>query len=313
MGAKLVKLLASFVPKKKLGKKLGILVLSIAFGLIFLLVLPVVVMKSLGNISGDSAKPSINTAQLTESNIKAHMSDSNREKVERMERDGQAIETKMNELGIKEQTVKAQLIYMTEADKLIDLDADAYCNLFKYATNDKSLLDSLNQNYGLSIDYEEFMHVYTLTMNAHINEYMFSDTETKNAADLAAWADNAFISGWKYKKDCYGEKDKEDLVRCADGAGLIEGYLRYDPDNKKFGEKAVVGYTIRGDASAKPEVKGIGLFSEDNLGVYIGNDQVVYASKDKGCVIKESFSEGHWTKWITYDGVKYPSEIQGGR
>ena len=313
MGAKLVKLLASFVPKKKLGKKLGILVLSIAFGLIFLLVLPVVVMKSLGNISGDSAKPSINTAQLTESNIKAHMSDSNRELVERMERDGQAIETKMNELGIKEQTVKAQLIYMTEAEKLADLDADAYCNLFKYATDDKSLLDSLNQNYGLKIDYEEFMHMYTLTMNAHINEYMFSDTDTKNAADLAAWADNACISGWKYKKDCYGEKDKEDLVRCADGAGLIEGYLRYDPDNKKFGEKAVVVYTIRGDVSAKPEVKGIGLYSEDNLGVYIGNDQVVYASKDNGCVIKESFSEGHWTKWITYDGVKYPSEIQGGR
>ena len=313
MAAKIAKILAAFVDKKKLGKKLGILVLSIAFGLIFLLVLPVVVMKSLGNISGDSAKPSINTAQLTESNIKAHMSDSNRELVERMERDGQAIETKMNELGIKEQTVKAQLIYMTEAEKLTDLDADAYCNLFKYATADKSLLDSLNQNFGLNIDYEEFMHVYTLTMNAHINEYMFSDEDTKNAADLAAWADNAFISGWKYKKDCYGEKIKEELVRCADEAGLIEGYLRYDPDNKKFGERAVVGYTIRGDASAKPEVKGIGLYSEDNLGVYIGNDQVVYASKDKGCIAKESVSEGHWTKWITYDGVKYPSEIQGGR
>ena len=298
MGAKLVKLLASLVPKKKLGKKLGILVLSIAFGLIFLLVLPVVVMKSLGNISGDSAKPTINTAQLTESNIKAHMSDSIRELVERMERDGQAIETKMNELGIKEQTVKAQLIYMTEAEKLADLDADAYCNLFKYATDDKSLLDSLNQNYGLSIDYEEFMHVYTLTMNAHINEYMFSDEDTKNAADLAAWADNAYISGWKYRKNCYGEKIKEELVRCADEAGLIEGYLRYDPDNKKFGERSVVAYTIKGDASAKPEVKGIGLYSEDNLGVYIGNDQVVYASKDNGCVIKESVSEGHWTKWF---------------
>ena len=312
MAAKIAKILAAFVDKKKVGKKLGILVLSIAFGLIFLLVLPVVVMKSLGNISGDSAKPSINTAQLTESNIKAHMSDSNRELVERMERDGLAIEEKMKELGIKEQTVKAQLIYMTEAEKLTDLDADAYCNLFKYATDDKSLLDSLNQNFGLQIDYEEFMHVYTLTMNAHINEYMFSDTETKNAADLAAWADNAYISGWKYKKDCYGEKDKEDLVRCADGAGLIEGYLRYDPDNKKFGERAVVAYTIKGDASAKPEVKGIGLFSEDNLGVYIGNDQVVYASKDKGCVIKESFSEGHWTKWCTYDDIRYTSEI-GGR
>ena len=312
MGAKLVKLLASFVPKKKLGKKLGILVLSIAFGLIFLLVLPVVVMKSMGKLSGNSVAPTLDSRYLTESNIKAHMSDSNRELVERMEHDGLAIETKMNELGIKEQTVKAQLIYMTEAEKLTDLDADAYCDLFKYATDDKSLLDSLNQNYGLNIDYEEFMHVYTLTMNAHINEYMFSDEDTKNAADLAAWADNAFISGWKYKKDCYGEKDKEDLVRCADGAGLIEGYLRYDPDNKRFGERSVVAYTIKGDASAKPEVKGIGLYSEDNLGVYIGNDQVVYASKDKGCVIKESFSEGHWTKWCTYDDIRYTSEI-GGR
>jgi len=312
MGAKLVKLLASFVPKKKLGKKLGILVLSIAFGLIFLLVLPVVVMKSLGNISGDSAKPTINTAQLTESNIKAHMSDSNREKVERMEREGQEIETKMNELGIREQTIKAQLIYMTEFDKLTNFDADAFCNLFLYAADDRSLLDSLNQNYGLSIDYEEFMHVYTLTMNSTINEYMFTDADTKNAADLAAWADNAYISGWKYRKDCYGEKIKEELVRCADEAGLIEGYLRYDPDNKKFGEKAVVGYTIKGDVSAKPEVKGIGLYSEDNLGVYIGNDQVVYASKDKGCIVKESVTEGHWTKWCTYDDIRYPSEI-GGR
>ena len=313
MAAKIAKILAAFVDKRKLGKKLGILVLSIAFGLIFLLVLPVVVMKSLGNISGDSAKPSINTAQLTESNIKAHMSDSNRELVERMERDGQAIETKMNELGIKEQTIKAQLIYMTEFDRLTNFDADAFCNLFLYSNDDRSLLDSINQNFGLQIDYEEFMHVYTLTMNSTINEYMFTDADTKNAADLAAWADNAFVSGWKYRKDCYGEKDKEDLVRCADGSGLIEGYLRYNPDNKKFGEHAVVAYTIKGDVSAKPEVKGIGLYSEDNLGVYIGNDQVVYASKNNGCVIKESVSGGNWNKWIIYDGVKYPSEIQGGR
>ena len=239
------------------------------------------------------------------------MSDSNRELVERMERDGLAIEEKMKELGIKEQTVKAQLIYMTEAEKLADLDADAYCNLFKYATDDKSLLDSLNQNYGLSIDYEEFMHVYTLTMNAHINEYMFSDTDTKNAADLAAWADNAYISGWKYRKNCYGEKIKEELVRCADEAGLIEGYLRYDPDNKKFGEKAVVGYTIRGDASAKPEVKGIGLYDGEQFGIYVGNDKVVYASKDKGCIVKESVSGGNWNKWCTYDDIRYPSEIGG--
>ncbi|MCR5480557.1 MAG: hypothetical protein K6F27_11970 [Ruminococcus sp.] len=313
MAAKIAKILAAFVDKRKLGKKLGILVLSIAFGLIFLLVLPVVAMKSLGNLSGNSVAPTIDPAYLTESNIKANMSDSNREKVERMEREGQEIETKLNELGIKEQTIKAQLIYMTEFDRLTNFNADAFCNLFLYSTDDRSLLDSINQNFGLQIDYEEFMHVYTLTMNSTINEYMFTDTDTKNAADLAAWADNAFISGWKYRKNCYGEKIKEELVRCADEAGLIEGYLRYDPDNKKFGEHAVVAYTIKGDASAKPEVKGIGLYDGKQFGIYVGSDKVVYASKDKGCIVKESFSEGHWNKWIIYDGVKYPSEIQGGR
>ena len=194
-----------------------------------------------------------------------------------------------------------------------DICTVIFCNLFLYSNDDRSLLDSINQNFGLQIEYEEFMHVYTLTMNSTINEYMFTDKDTKNAADLAAWADNAYISGWKYRKDCYGEKIKEELVRCADEAGLIEGYLRYDPDNEKFGEKAVVAYTIKGDASAKPEVKGIGLYDGEQFGIYVGNDKVVFASKDKGCIVKESVSEGHWTKWITYDGVKYPSEIQGGR
>ena len=312
MAAKIAKILAAFVDKKKVGKKLGMLVLSIAFGLIFLLVLPVVAMKSMGNLSGNSVAPTLDSRYLTESNIKAHMSDSNRELVERMERDGLAIEEKMKELGIKEQTVKAQLIYTTEVEKLTDFDADAYCNLFKYANDDRSLIDSLNQNFGLEINYEEFMHVYTLTMNAHINEYLFSDEDTKNSSDLAAWADNAYISGWKYRKDCYGEKIKEELVRCADEPGLIEGYLRYDPDNKKFGERAVVGYTIKGDASAKPEVKGIGLYDGEQFGIYVGSDKVVYASKDKGCIVKESVSEGHWTKWCTYDDIRYPIEI-GGR
>ena len=39
MAAKIAKILAAFVDKKKVGKKLGMLVLSIAFGLIFLLML----------------------------------------------------------------------------------------------------------------------------------------------------------------------------------------------------------------------------------------------------------------------------------
>ncbi len=38
-----------------------------------------------------------------------------------------------------------------------------------------------NQNYGLSIDYNEFIRTYTFVMNSTINEYMFTDASTKNA------------------------------------------------------------------------------------------------------------------------------------
>ena len=310
MAAKIAKILAAFVDKRKLGKKLGILVLSIAFGLIFLLVLPVVAMKSLGNLSGNSVAPTIDPAYLTESNIKAHMSDSNREKVERMEREGQEIETKMNELGIREQTIKAQLIYMTEFDRLTNFDADAFCNLFLYAADDRSLLDSINQNYGLAIDYNEFMRTYIFIMNSTINKYMFTDTSTKNAADLAAWAENAYLSEWHYSDNFYGERSGEDRLRCADNVGLIMGYIRYDAENKVFTSDTVdMYYTKQGSIDTIPDVKGVGVYNGSEFGVYVGNGEVVFSSA-MGGVQCQALTDGGWTAWCTFDAITYPQEVQ---
>lgn len=75
---------------------------------------------------------------------------------------------------------------------------------------------------------------YTWIMNATINQYMFADSKSKNAADLAAWAENAYLSGWGYKDGAFGDRDESDRIRYADSAGLILGYLRYDPEQKSF-------------------------------------------------------------------------------
>ncbi len=52
------------------------------------------------------------------------------------------------------------------------------------------------------------MRTYTFVMNMTIDPYMFTDSESKNCTDLAAWAENAYISGWSYYEGCFGEMDK---------------------------------------------------------------------------------------------------------
>lgn len=135
----------------------------------------------------------------------------------------------MDEKGVKVQTIKAQLIYMSYFEDVQNFNAESYANLFANAPNDSDLIAAINSTYSLDIDYDEFIRTYTFVMNSTINAFMFSDTSTKNCADLAAWADNAYISGWGYMNGFIGERSETDRIRYADNAGLVLGYLNYDP------------------------------------------------------------------------------------
>ena len=101
----------------------------------------------------------------------------------------------MDEKGVKVQTIKAQLIYMSYFEDVQNFNAESYANLFVVTPNDSDLIAAINSTYGLDIDYDEFVRTYTFVMNSTINAFMFTDTGTKNCSDLAAWADNAYISG----------------------------------------------------------------------------------------------------------------------
>ncbi len=82
--------------------------------------------------------------------------------------------------------------------------------------DDEILISDINSFYGLEISYEDFMRSYVMVMNATINEYMFTDSGTKNCADLAAWARNAYVSGWGFQENCFGEMDENLRYRCVD-------------------------------------------------------------------------------------------------
>ncbi len=294
--------------EKKRGK-LFVLIGSIVVGFIGLMCLPVAVLSSMGSM--EVGPPEIDKSLFNESAIIAGFDSEQQAKITEIQNSGQAIEDAMTCAGIRSQTIKAQLIYMSYFDEVQNFYAESYADLFANAPNDSDLIAAINSTYGLEIDYDEFVRTYTFVMNSTLNSYMFNDAGSKNCLDLAAWAENAFISGWGYKSGAAGERDEIDRIRYADNAGLVLGYLNYSPTDKAFGsDYSTLVYTEQGGLDTMPEVAGLGLFDGSKHGVYVGNGEVVYSSESVGYVTKEPVSNGSWTSWCTYEGIEYPQEVE---
>ena len=293
--------------EKKRGK-LVTAVLSAAVGLLLLLCAPAVMLSSLGEVGEEAQVPELH---LNAYDIYSSLDSESRQRLDDIRSAGNDIANAMDEKGVKVHTIKAQLIYMSYFDEVQNFYAESYANLFAAAPNDSDLINAINSTYGLEIDYDEFIRTYTWVMNSTLNPYMFNDAGSKNCTDLAAWAENAFISGWGYKSGAAGERDETDRIRYADNAGLMLGYLNYSPTDKAFGsDYSTLVYTEQGSLDTMPEVAGVGLFDGSQHGIYVGNGEVVYSSESVGYVTKEPVSNGSWTSWCTYEGIEYPQEVE---
>ena len=288
--------------------KLFVAVGSIIAGFLGLMFLPIAVISSIGSMNIE--QPDIDKSLFTESALFESLDSEQQAEIINIQNQGQAIEDAMTNAGVRDQTIKAQLIYMSYFDEVQNFYAESYADLFANSTNDSDLITAINSSYDLEIDYDEFIRTYTWVMNSTINEYMFTDSTTKNCADLAAWADNAYISGWGYMNGFMGERNETDRIRYADNAGLVLGYLNYSPTDKKFDpDYDTLVYTEQGGIDTMPEVVGIGLFDGSQHGIYVGNGEVIFSSADCGYVTKEPVSNGSWTSWCTYEGIEYPQEV----
>lgn len=293
--------------EKKRGK-LFVLIGSIAAGFLGLMCLPVAVLSSMGSM--EIEQPEINAEMFSDSSLFESLDSEQQAKITEIQNSGQEIEDAMRGAGVRSQTIKAQLIYMSYFDDVQNFNAQSYANLFAVAPNDSDLIAAINSTYGLEIGYDEFMRTYTWVMNSTINGYMFSDESTKNCADLAAWAENAYVSGWGFKQGAIGNRDDVDRIRYADNAGLMLGFLNYDPTEKVFSsDYNTLVFTEQGSLDTMPEVAGIGLFDGSQHGIYVGDGEVIYCSESVGYVTKDLVSNGGWVSWCTYEGVDYPQEV----
>lgn len=308
MAKAIVTILINLLTDKNLRDKVLITIGSIIVGIILLLAMPIIVLYSLGDVEIEA--PEIDRSAFNESAFIAQLSPEQQEQIAEIRSAGEAIESEMAALGIADQTIKAQLIYMSYFDEVENFDANFYTHLFYSAPNDEVLIYSINQNYGFAIDYDEYMQTYVFVMNSTIDSYMFTDSTTKNAADLAAWARNAYISGWGYGDNCFGERTGDDRIRCADNIGLIMGYVRYDAENKVFTSDTVdLYYTEQGSIDTMPDVQGVGMYNGSDFGIYIGSGEVIFSSA-MGGVQRQTLTDGDWTVWCTFDAVTYPQEVQ---
>ena len=288
--------------------KLFVAVGSIIAGFLGLMFLPIAVISSIGSMNIE--QPDIDKSLFTESALFESLDSEQQAEITDIQNQGQAIEDAMTNAGVRDQTIKAQLIYMSYFDEVQNFYAESYADLFANASNDSNLIAAINSTYSLDIDYDEFIRTYTFVMNSTINAFMFSDTSTKNCADLAAWADNAYISGWGYMNGFIGERSETDRIRYADNAGLVLGYLNYDPLENVFDSAySTLVYTEQGGLDTMPEVAGVGLFDGSKHGIYIGNNEMIYSSETVGYITKDFVSNGGWSSWCTYEGVDYPQEV----
>ena len=288
--------------------KLFVAVGSIIAGFLCLMFLPIAVISSIGSMNIE--QPDVDKSLFTESALFESLDSEQQAEITNIQNQGQAIEDAMTNAGVRDQTIKAQLIYMSYFDEVQNFNAESYADLFANASNDSDLISAINSTYGLDIDYDAFVRTYTFVMNSTINAFMFTDTGTKNCADLAAWADNAYISGWGYMNGFIGERSETDRIRYADNAGLVLGYLNYDPMEKVFDSAySTLVYTEQGGLDTMPEVAGVGLFDGSKHGIYIGNNEMIYSSEAVGYITKDFVSNGGWSSWCTYEGVDYPQEV----
>ena len=170
---------------------------------------------------------------------------------------------------------------------------------------------------------------------------VLADPGTKNAADLVAYAEYAWRSGWGYVWGSFGqmltEASLQSLIRqypemvggyesiirakwlggrTTDCVGLIKSYGWFDPDTQTIrygtngmpdvGANAMYHAAIEsGPISTLPEIPGLAVWKEGHIGVYVGGGYVVEASGTSKGVIKTKLAERAFAHWLKIPYISY--------
>ena len=172
----------------------------------------------------------------------------------------------------------------------------------------------------------------------------FTDPDTKNNLDLAAYAIQAWENGWGYVWGTFGHVLTESVLdykieqypdiasaeefirdnwlnrRTTDCVGLIKSYGWFDPNTMSinYGTNGMPDYnadpmyaaaeaneTDYGDMDDMPEIIGLALWKPGHIGVYIGNGYAIEAMGTYSGVVKTQVEGRGWSGWCKIPYIEY--------
>ena len=252
------------------------------------------------------------------------------------------IEKAMNDAGMSDRYEEAQILYILALyDYSFEKDfVERLVGCFERGPTDYEVIEEVNEEFGTDIDPADYVKVVTSMRSTTINPHIFKNPSIKNNEDLVAWAKEAHGDGWGYvwgtfgrvltseyfeelcdqypdHVEVYRDYIEEHYIgeRCADCAGLIKGYLWYDPDSGQYIYNASTDFGANsmfdaadesGDISDMPDIPGLGVWHSGHVGIYIGNDRVIQAMGTQYGVVETQLSGSTFTHWFKIPGITYP-------
>ena len=253
-----------------------------------------------------------------------------------------AIEEAMEEADMEDRYEEAQALYLLGLYDYAD-EKDFVKRLvgcFEEDQSDKQLIRAVNREFGSDIDPDDYIKVVNGMRSTTINPHIFKNPSTKNNEDIVAWAWEAYRDGWGYVWGSYGRvltseyfselcnqypdhvEVYHDYIqkhylgkRVADCAGLIKGYLWYNPGSGQIGYSSSNDYgansmynaaSQKGPISSMPDIPGLGVWHSGHVGIYIGDGYVIQAMGTKYGVVMTRLSGSSFTHWFKIPGITYP-------
>lgn len=256
------------------------------------------------------------------------------------------IESAMEDADMDDRYEEAQILYILALYEYQDEDdfVDRLVGCFEEDQTDQELIEAINDEFDCDIDPVDYLRVVTGMRRTTISTLGYWDTSTKNNRDLVFWAWEAYNDEWGYVWGTYGQlltqgsfeslcalypnnvENHHDFIqdnwvgrRTADCAGLIKGYLWFNPDTHQI-EYGSNGFSdvdadtmynnsaVNGTIDTIPETPGLGVWHEGHVGIYIGDGWVIQASGTETGVIKSRLEGSSFTNWFEIPGITYITE-----
>lgn len=333
IAAALKKIAVAILSNKKLRNKVCIFILSVTVAFF----MPIIAVLAIF-----SGKIEFTDEQIQQ--VVDNIDEEELEKLMKVQETMDDIEEAMKDADMHDRYEEAQLLYLFALYDYQDEDefVDRLVGCFEDDQSDYELVENVNDEFDCDIDPAEFSMAASSMRSTMINRWIFADPATKNNTDLVAWADMAYQRQWGYVWGSYGlilsqeyfenlceaypthVENYHDFIqenwvgrRTADCAGLIKGYLWYNPDSQQI-EYGYGGFTDygansmynaaseSGPVSEIPEIPGLGVWHDGHVGIYIGNGYVIQAMGTKYGVVKTKLEGSTFTNWFKIPGIEYP-------